>query len=124
MDMNGKNDLMEKFVAAVTDMDDFLSKGASTATIAMEARETAEELLKNFQEELQRREEANIALQKEITELKKRVGEATDLRETISLMDEQLEKMRRDNEQAIRERDAAKGESVRLQALWNKVTSR
>lgn len=121
--MNETNDLMERIVAAVTDMDDFLSKGpSSSAAIVNEAKDTAEELLKNFQDELRHREEESIALRKENADLKNKIGEVTDLRETISGMEKQLEKIRGDLEQALKQRDEAKEESARLQALWNKVS--
>ena len=124
MEMNEKDAFLERMITAIGDMEDYLLKGHSTASLGKDARNTAEELLKNFQEELRRRDEENLALSREIAELKNKVGEVTDLRETIADMEKQLEKMRHDHEQALKQRDEAKEESSRLQALWNKVTSR
>jgi DNA repair exonuclease SbcCD ATPase subunit len=123
MDTNEKNAFLEKVVTAIGDMEDFLATGSSASTIVKEAKSTAGEILKNFQEELHRREEENLALRKENGTLKQQIGDVRSLKESIAVMSEQIEKMRHDCEQALRERDEAKEEVMKLQELWKKFTA-
>lgn len=122
MDINEKAAFLEKLVAAIVNMEDFLTKGPSADTSNTEAVDKAEEHLRKFEEALNRhREEENRALLIENSLLKKKIEDAMDLKETIAGMNRQLEKLRRDYEQALRERDEAREESGKLQAIWAKM---
>jgi vacuolar-type H+-ATPase subunit H len=123
MDMNEKNAFLEKIITALGDIEDFLAHGSSASTIVQEAKNTAAELLRNFQEDLGRREEENISLRRENAELKKKLSETVHLQETVADMADQISKFRHDSEQMLRERDAAKKEAARIQELWNKLIS-
>jgi predicted RNase H-like nuclease (RuvC/YqgF family) len=123
MDMNEKDAFIEKINMAVSDMQEFLAaKSGPAAALVKEAQHTAEDILGNFQQELRRRDEELIVLRKENGKLKEQLGDIGKLRETIAGLNEKLERMKRDTEQAFKERDEAKGEVMKLQELWQKFT--
>jgi vacuolar-type H+-ATPase subunit H len=120
--MNEQTEVLEKIISAVGDIEGLFARNASSDSIVREAKNTAEALLANFEEELSRREEENMALRRENAALKKRSGDVDDLQETIAGMSGQLEKIRLDFEKALRERNEAKEEVARLQELWRRFT--
>jgi len=122
MEMNDYDAFVKKINAAIADMEGFLAKGgASTAAIVREAGDAAGELLNSFDKQLQSRREETLALQEENKRLKRELGDIQDLKVTVSGMNEQLEKMRRDNEKLLRERNEALEETKRLHTLWDRV---
>jgi DNA repair exonuclease SbcCD ATPase subunit len=122
MDMNEQSAILEKIKTAVGDMEEFFTKGPSSEVIAMEAKNDAEGLLKNFEKELGRREEENLVLRRENQELGKLRGDVAALEKTLHSLNEELERARHDGEKALKERDKAKEEVARLQELWRRFT--
>lgn len=118
--MDDTNDLVKKLIAAVDDMNNVLA-GAVDPAVVKEAKDAAEEILNNFQSELQRLDEANIVLRKENADFKSKANEAAVLKESVMHMEKQMEKMKLELQQALSERDTARAETSRIQALWNKV---
>ncbi|MBF0328600.1 MAG: hypothetical protein HQL10_05545 [Nitrospirae bacterium] len=123
MDINERDAVLDRVVSSIGEMEDFFSKASPSAAILKESKEMAEELLKNFQEELRRREEDSGKIRMEFTTLRKELDEALKAKTTILAMTEQLESLKLDSAKAFEERDKASAEVKRMQDLWQKFTS-
>lgn len=122
MEMNDYDDVVKSIKDAIADMESFLIKGgASTTAVVREARDAAGELLNKFDKQLQNHQEETLALREENKRLKRELGDSQDLKVTVAGMNDQLEKMRRDNEKLLKERNEALEETKRLQTLWDRV---
>jgi predicted nuclease with TOPRIM domain len=122
MEMNDYDDFVKRVKDAIADMESFLTKGgASTTSVVREARDAAGELLNSFDKQLQSHQEETLALREENKRLKREIGDIQDMKVTVAGMNDQLEKMRRDNEKLLRERNEALEETKRLQTLWDRV---
>lgn len=125
------SDLLEKITATINSMETFLTKDSSTGTIARDAKNTAEELLRKFEEDLKTYQDAagthfddaNLAFVWQLDTLKQKVADLTNLQETNISLSHQLEKQKQDYERAIREKNDAVKELDKLQKLWERATA-
>lgn len=122
MDMNEQTALLVKVKTTVGELEEYFAKAPSSDAMTAAAKTDAEGLLKNFEKELARREEENLVLRRENQELGKLRADAAALEKTILAIREELEKMRQEGQQALKERDKAKEEVARLQELWRRFT--
>lgn len=129
--MSDQTELLEKITATINNMESFLTKDSTTGAVARDARNTAEELLRKFEEDLSTYQEAagthfddaNLAFVWQLDTLKQKVADLTNLQEANIALSHQVEKQRHDYEQVIREKNDAVKELDKLQKLWERATA-
>ncbi|HIJ59246.1 MAG TPA: hypothetical protein HPP56_01315 [Nitrospirae bacterium] len=108
----------------VRELDDFINlKADETNQLLREAQKTADDLIRDFQKEMVKREEELIKLRKDNMSIRRELEEAQQIGKKVSALNDKIEKMRLELEGAIKERDKAKEELNKIQELWKRFTS-
>ncbi|MCX8070725.1 MAG: hypothetical protein N2738_09505 [Thermodesulfovibrionales bacterium] len=116
--------LVQEISSVVKELEGFINlKTEGTSQLLREAQKTADDLLRDFQRELSKRDEELIKLRRENTNLKKELEEAQQMSKTVSSLNEKIEKMRVQLEESVKERDKAREELNKIQELWKRFTS-
>lgn len=116
--------LTREISTVVRDLEGFMHAKADTASeLLSSAQRTAEDLLRDFQQEMLKREEELIKLRKENSNIKRELDEALQLKQTVASLNDKVEKLRVQLDSAIKERDKAKEELNKIQELWKRFTS-
>ncbi len=122
--MTDRDAFVEEIGSVIRELEGFMQlKTDATSQLLRDSQRTADDLLRDFQQEMTKREEELIKIRRENNTLKRDLEEAQQLSRTVSSLNDRIEKMKVQLDSALKERDQAKEELNKIQELWKRFTS-